>query len=113
MSARRRRSTVDFRHRRASEIVDQDVEAERDGEAVLGLLASVRRFAYVADADSKTDARFPFVLWRPRDGRNQAYALWIINLGRYICADGISVNSLCDSISVQKLGRHPISVNRF
>ena len=86
MSARRRRSTVDFRHRRASEIVDQDVEAERDGEAVLGLLASVRRFAYVADADSKTDARFPFVLWRPRDGRNQAYALWIINLQQLLKA---------------------------
>ena len=35
----------------------------------------------LARAPLKADARFPFVLWRPRDGRNQAYALWIINLG--------------------------------
>ena len=34
----------------------------------------------LAKAPLKADARFPFVLWRPRDGRNQAYSLWIINL---------------------------------
>ena len=40
----------------------------------------------LARAPLKADARFPFVLWRPRDGRNQAYALWIINLQQLLKA---------------------------
>ena len=42
----------------------------------------------LAKAPLKAEARFPIVLWRVRDGRNQDYALWNINVQQLLNALG-------------------------